>query len=186
METQETRPNNQRTDVPYPNIPPLIDSRATEYHGTGITSTVAIFGHPIHPIIVIFPIAFLSGAMGTDLGYWLTKGEFWAQASMLLIVAGLLTAVGAAVTGMVDFVRIPRARARRAGWVHMVLNVSVLVLTIGNFFIRLNNLEGSILPTGLILSSVVATFLLVSGWYGGELMFRHKVGIVGPGETHVS
>ncbi|MGF1567624.1 MAG: DUF2231 domain-containing protein [Nodosilinea sp.] len=186
METQETRPNSQRNTVPYPNIPPLIDSRATEYHGTGITSTVAIFGHPIHPIIVIFPIAFLSGAAGTDLGYWLTRGEFWAQASIWLIGAGLLTAVGAAVTGMVDFVRIPRARSRRAGWVHIVLNVAVLVLTIGNFFIRLNRLEASILPTGLILSWVVATFLLVSGWYGGELMFRHKVGIVGPGETHVS
>jgi uncharacterized membrane protein len=186
METQETRPNHGSNDVPYPNIPPIIDSRATEYYGTGITSSVAIFGHPIHPIIVIFPIAFLSGVAGTDLGYWLTRGEFWAQASIWLLGVGLLSGVAAAVIGMFDFIRIPRARNRQAGWLHMVLNVAVLVLSIGNFALRLANPETSILPTGLILSWVVATLLLVSGWYGGELMFRHKVGIVGPGETHAS
>ncbi|TVQ07186.1 MAG: DUF2231 domain-containing protein [Leptolyngbya sp. DLM2.Bin27] len=185
METQENRPSYDSNDVPYPNIPPIIDSRATEYYGTGITSSVAIFGHPIHPIIVIFPIAFLSGVAGTDLGYWLTRGEFWAQASIWLLGVGLLSGVAAAVVGMFDFVRIPRARSRQAGWLHMGLNVAVLVLSIGNFALRLANPETSILPTGLILSWVVATLLLVSGWYGGELMFRHKVGIVGPGETHV-
>lgn len=185
METQETQQNRQSSDVPYPSIPPLIDSRATEYHGTGITSSVAILGHPIHPIIVIFPIAFLSGVAGTDLGYWLTKGEFWAQASIWLLGVGLLSGVAAAITGMFDFVRIPRARERQAGWLHMGLNVAVLVLSIGNFALRLANPEASILPTGLILSWVVAVLLLASGWYGGELMFRHKVGIVGPGETHV-
>ncbi len=185
MESQETQQLPQGHDVPYPNIPPIIDSRATEYHGTGITSSVAILGHPIHPILVIFPIAFLSGVAGTDLGYWLTRSEFWAQASTWLLGVGLLSGVAAAVTGMADFVRIPRARSRRAGWLHMGLNVAVLVLSIGNFALRLANPETSIVPTGLILSWVVATLLLASGWYGGELMFRHKVGIVGPGETYV-
>lgn len=185
METRETQQNQQTREVPYPNIPPIIDSRATEYYGTGITSSVHILGHPIHPIIVIFPIGFLSLAAGTDLGYWLTRGEFWAWGSLWLLGLGLLSGIAAAVIGMFDFVRIPRARSRRAGWAHMVLNVAVLVLTIGNLFLRLVNGDSSILPTGLILSWVVAILLLVSGWYGGELMFRHKVGIVGPGESHV-
>ncbi|WP_026073012.1 DUF2231 domain-containing protein [Nodosilinea nodulosa] len=184
METREAQQGHQDMNVPYPNIPPIIDSRPTEYHGTGITSSVAILGHPIHPIIVIFPIAFLSGVAGTDLGYWITKSAFWSQASVWLLGVGLLSGVAAAVIGMFDFIRIPRARSRRAGWAHMVLNVAVLVLTIGNFAIRLASPEFSILPTGLVLSWVVATLLLASGWYGGELMFRHKVGIVGSGETH--
>lgn len=183
METREFE-TGQTSGVPYPNIPPIIDSRETEYHGTGITSSLAIFGHPIHPIIVIFPIAFLSGAAGTDLGYWLTGDVFWARASIWLVGIGLLSGVAAAITGMADFIRIPRARNRRAGWVHMVTNVSVLVLTIINFFLRLGSFTAIIVPVGLIISIVVATLLLVSGWYGGELMFRHKVGIVGPGETH--
>lgn len=172
-------------EVPYPNLPPLIDSRATEYWGTGTTSSIAIFGHPIHPVIVIFPIAFLSGVAGADLGYWLTHDPFWSRAAVWLLGLGILTAVAAAVTGMIDFVKVPRARHRTAGWAHMTLNIAVLLLSLINFGIRFNNPSGAILPFGLILSGTVAVLLLVSGWFGGELTFRHKVGIVGPGETSV-
>lgn len=186
METYDSESNQQTNGVPYPSIPPLIDSRETEYRGTGITSSIAILGHPIHPIIVIFPIAFLSGVAGTDLGYWLTKGEFWAQASLWLLGIGLLSGVAAAIVGMFDFFKIPRVRNRRAGWVHMALNVAVLVLSTGNFVLRFISPIGTILPIGIALSWIVATLLLASGWYGGELMFRHKVGIVGPGESHLS
>jgi uncharacterized membrane protein len=186
METQKQPLDAQPHKVPYPNLPPLIDSRETEYRGTGITSSVNIFGHPIHPIIVMFPIAFLSAAAGTDLGYWLTKSDFWSQVSLWLIGAGLASAGAAAIIGMADFMNIPRVRKRRAGWVHMILNVGVLVLTLANFALRYNSPEGAILPLGIILSWTVATLLLVSGWYGGELMFRHKVGIIGSDETQIS
>jgi uncharacterized membrane protein len=185
MQTSQTQQNSDPSATPYPNIPPLIDSRTTEYHDTGITSSVAIFGHPIHPIVVIFPVAFLSTAAGTDLGYWLTKGDFWVQASTWLLGAGLLSGIAAAVVGMFDFIHIPRVRSRRAGWAHMLLNVGALALTLVNFAIRLIWPVSSILPVGLTISLVVSGLLLVSGWYGGELTFRHKVGIVGPGETHL-
>jgi uncharacterized membrane protein len=176
-------PQTSTNSVPHPNLPPLIDSRQTEYRGTGLTSSVAIFGHPIHPIIVIFPIAFLSGAFGADLGYWLTSDYFWARASVWLLGLGILTAVAAAVTGIMDFINIPRARKRTAGWAHMLLNAGALVLSIINFSLRFNNPQGAILPVGIVLSGIVGGLLLASGWFGGELMFRHKVGIVGSGET---
>lgn len=185
METSQAQPGSNHAGTPYPNVPPLIDSRDTEYRDTGITSSVAILGHPIHPVIVIFPVAFLSAAAGTDLGYWLTKGEFWAQASVWLLGSGLLTAIAAAITGMFDFIRIPRVRNRRAGWAHMWLNVGVLVLTLVNFGLRLIGTNAIILPFGISLSLIVAALLMVSGWYGGELTFRHKVGIIGPGESQI-
>ncbi len=75
METQE------RTHAPYPNIPPAIESDDREYRDSGVTSTVAIAGHPLHPAIVLFPIAFLVGVLGSDIGYWLTTDFFWAKAS---------------------------------------------------------------------------------------------------------
>jgi uncharacterized membrane protein len=175
----QTRSNQ----VPYPNLPPLIDSRATEYRGTGITSSVAIFGHPIHPIIVIFPIAFLSAAAGTDLAYWLTQDFFWARAGIWLLGLGVLAGVAAGVTGMADFINIPRVRKRTAGWAHMALNVGALVLSIVNVVLRFGDPAAPIVPLGLIISVTVSVLLLASGWFGGELMFRHKVGIVGPGET---
>ena len=185
METSQTQPQLEPSGTPYPSVPLLIDSRETEYRGTGITSSIAILGHPIHPIVVTFPIAFLSGVAGTDLAYWLTRGEFWAEASMWLLGVGLLSGILAGIVGMFDFVRIPRVRERRAGWAHMILNVALLVLTVANFSLRFFSSKSAILPTGLVLSLIVATLLLVSGWYGGELTFRHKVGIVGPGETQV-
>jgi uncharacterized membrane protein len=172
---------NRRT--PYPDLPPLIDSRDTEYLGTGVTSSIAIAGHPIHPIIVIFPVAFLSGAAGADLGYWLTHDFFWARAAVWLLGLGLAAGVLAAIVGVFDFLRIPRVRKRRAGWAHMLLNVSALGLTLINFFLRLGNPTAIILPVGLIISLVVAGLLMAGGWYGGELTFRHKVGVIGPGET---
>jgi uncharacterized membrane protein len=180
MTTQERQTNN----VPYPSIPPIIDSRQTEYRGSGITSSVSILGHPIHPIIVIFPVAFLSGVAGTDIAYWLTKDIFWARASVWLLGLGLFTGILAAIIGMIDFFRIPRVQQRTAGWAHMLLNISVLVLSAVNWFVRLWQPVSIIIPLGIILSFVVALLLLVSGWYGGELTFRHKIGVIGSNETH--
>lgn len=181
MDVQDRQ--TQVDSVPYPNLPLLIDSRAAEYRGPGITSSVAILGHPIHPVIVIFPIAFLSAAAGTDLGYLLTQDYFWARAGIWLLGAGVLAGVAAGVTGMLDFVKIPRVRKRRAGWAHMVLNIGALGLSLVNVGLRVGNPAGAIIPQGLILSCTVAVLLMVSGWFGGELTFRHKVGIVGPGDT---
>jgi len=183
METREAR-QTRSNGVPYPNVPPLIDSRETEYRGSGITSTLAIFGHPIHPIIVIFPIGFLSAGALADVGYWLTGDDFWARAAIWLIGGGVLAAIASAITGMFDFIRIPRARKRQAGWIHVALNVGALVLSIINWFLRLGDPADFVLPWGLVISLVVGVLLMASGWFGGELMWRHKVGIVGSDETH--
>ncbi len=175
METTE------RSTTPYPNIPPIIESDDREYRDTGVPSTVAIAGHPLHPLSVIFPIAFLAGALGTDVGYWLTHRPFWAEASLWLIGAGLAGGVVAAIIGMSDFLRIERVRKRTAGWAHMVINITLLVLTVINLFLRLGDFEAAILPWGLVLSTIVGTLTSVSGWYGAELSYRHKIGVIGPG-----
>ena len=173
--------SEQYTQNSYPNIPPIIESLETEYLGNGITSSVAIAGHPIHPIIVVFPVAFLTGAAGADLGYWLTKDFFWARASTWLIGLGLVAGVLAALVGMLDFFKVPRVRKRTAGWAHMIVNIAALVLTAINFWLRLGSPD-AIVPVGAIISLLVATLLGVGGWYGGELSFRHKVGVIGPND----
>lgn len=176
---------NSDSQTPYPNIPLVIDSRDTEYLGNGVTSSVAIAGHPIHPIIVTFPVAFLTGAAGSDIGYWLTQDFFWARASVWLIGLGFAAGILAAIVGMSDFLRVPRVRKRTAGWIHMVINITALLLTGINFWLRLGHPENIIVPIGAIISIVVATLLGVGGWYGGELSFRHKIGVIGPGETNI-
>lgn len=162
-----------------PNLPPLIESYPEEYNDTGIVSTVAIAGHPFHPLLVTFPIAFLVGAAGTDLGYWLTSDLFWARASIWLLGAGFASGIVAAITGLSDFLRIKRVRKRRAGWLHLIGNIAVLTLTLVNWLLRLNAPTIAVSLPELVISLVVATLLGATGWYGAELVYRHKVSVIG-------
>jgi uncharacterized membrane protein len=167
-----------------PNIPPFIESNEHDYNDSGVPSTVAIAGHPLHPLIVTFPIAFLTGAFGADLGYLLTHDLFWARAAIWLIGAGFVAGLAAALSGMLDFLKIDRVKKHSAGWIHMIGNVVALVLTLINWVLRWNNVEGAILPTGLIVSAIVASLLGVTGWYGAELIYRHKVAVIGTSDRH--
>jgi len=167
-----------------PSIPPLIESDETDYQDSGVTSTVAVAGHPLHPLIVLFPIAFLVAAPAADIGYWLTKDLFWARAAYWLIGAGLVSSAPAVLTGLLDFLRIERVRKRKAGWAHMLLNIAAVVLTILNFGVRLGDRAENILFLGLAISAIVATVLGLSGWYGAELIYRHKVAVIGYGDPN--
>ena len=86
----------------------------------GVRSTAAIFGHPIHPMLVVFPIGFLVGALATDLAFWGTSDPFWARASEWLLGAGIVMGALAAVAGLIEFVTISRVRSLAAGWVHFL------------------------------------------------------------------
>jgi uncharacterized membrane protein len=162
-----------------PSIPPVIDSNPSDYQDSGVTSTVAVAGHPFHPLLVTFPIAFLVGAAGTDIGYWLTGDAFWARASIWPIGSGFISGLLAAATGLSDFVRIDRVRKRSAGWLHLFGNVAALLITLVNWVLRFNDPAAAILPVGIVLSVLVSTILGVTGWYGAELAYRHKVGVIG-------
>lgn len=181
METTETTSSGSSASSPFPNIPPVIETDDREYRDTGVPSTVAIAGHPLHPLSVIFPIAFLAAALGSDFGYWLTRDFFWARASIWLIGLGLGGGVIAAAIGLSDFLKIERVRKRNAGWAHLILNVSILVLTLVNFLLRLGDAEARIVPWGLLISLIVGTLTSISGWFGAELSYRHKIGVVGAG-----
>ncbi len=150
-------------------------------HGEGVPSTAAIAGHPLHPMIVPFPIAFLVGALATDLVYafWQSGDSFWARASLWLLGAGLATGVPAAILGLVDFLTIDRARAQRAGWVHFIGNAVVLATAGANLVLRLaTDPLAAVAPWGLALSALAAALLMVTGWMGGELAYRHKIGVL--------
>lgn len=147
----------------------------------GVQSTASIAGHPIHPMLVPFPITLLIGAFVTDFVYAVTGDTLWSAFSYWLIVAGLVMGVAAGIAGAIDFFTIDRTRRHMDGWIHAVGNGLVIVLTFINLLIRWNNplLTGTSLFSGLILSAVVASTLIITGWYGGELSYRYLVGVVG-------
>ena len=140
-------------------------------------STARIMGHPIHPALVPFPIGFLVGAWLSDLAYWKLGDPFWANASFYLLAAALVFAVLAALAGLTDFLGDGRIRALGAAWRHMIGNVTAVLLSAINLVIRLGDHEAAVVPNGLILSTIVALILVYTGWQGGELVFRHRVGV---------
>lgn len=140
-------------------------------------STAVIFDHPIHPMIVPFPIAFLMSALLTDIAYWQTRLELWASISTWLIGLGLVTALFAAIAGFIDFGGSRAIRAIRKSWYHMAANLLAIVLSAANFAVHMREGEMAVLTSGIILSAVVAFLLAFSAWMGGELVFRHGVGV---------
>jgi uncharacterized membrane protein len=142
-----------------------------------IPSKASIGGHPIHPMLIPFPVALLALVPLTDIVFAAGQGTFWAVASYYLIWAGVLTGGLAAAVGLIDFVGIRRVRQRRAGWIHLGSNVMVLGLAVVNGLIRIDDVAAPIAPAGIMLSVITATLLIVSGWYGGELAYRHNIGI---------
>jgi uncharacterized membrane protein len=141
-------------------------------------STAKIAGHPLHPMIVPFPIAFLVGTLATDIAYLRHGNPFWAQASMWLLGAGIAMALLAAVLGFTDFVGNPRVRSIRDAWLHMIGNLLAVTLAVVSFYLRATQgADVAIAPAGVTLSTVVVLVLLFNGWKGWELVYRHHVGI---------
>jgi uncharacterized membrane protein len=151
--------------------------RTTEEHHPpdGIKSTAAIAGHPIHPMLVPFPIASLVGALVTDIVFMITENPFWAEASRWLLLAGLITGALAAIFGLIDFVTIDKIRQHRAAWIHFLGNSLVMILALVNLFMRPEN---TVPTTGLVISVIIALILVVTGWLGGELSYRHRIGVL--------
>ena len=88
-------------------------ARGQEHPLRGLPSTAAVLGHPIHPMLVPFPLAFLVGALATDLAASATRDPFWSRASAWLLGAGAVTGVLAGAVGSIDYLHgPPRARAR--------------------------------------------------------------------------
>lgn len=158
------------------------EETAAGEHYEGVPSRAAILGHPLHPMLIPFPIAFLTALMATDLVWWQSRDAFWARVSAWLLEAGLATGVVAALVGLVDFIGVRRVREHAAGWLHFFSAVLVLGLAAANLVIRAFA-ERGIPRTSVVLSVATAAVLGITGWYGGELSFRHLIGIIGHGEA---
>jgi len=143
----------------------------------GVRSTVAINGHPLHPMVVPFPLASLVGALITDIVYLATTDGFWATASFWLLGFGVVMGLAAGLLGFIDFVTLPQARSR-TGWTHFIGNLLAVAVAAVNAGLRWTDPAAAIGFTGLILSMLVAAILVVTGWAGGELAYRHKIGVI--------
>jgi uncharacterized membrane protein len=145
-------------------------------YGENPHSTAQIGGHPIHPMLIPFPITCLVGAFVTDLLFLNTGDPGFAKASQWLIGFGIGTALLAATFGLIDFMGDDRIRRLGTALQHMIANVAAVVVSIINFAVRLND-HTDVASLGVYLSGVVVLILLYSGWLGGHLVYRHRVAV---------
>jgi uncharacterized membrane protein len=138
-------------------------------------STAKIATHPIHPMLVPFPIVCFILTFVCDILYTQGHTEL-ATASNWLLIIGLVMGALAAVAGLTDFLGDQRLRGLADALKHMLANVTAVVLEIVNLFLRLKD-SASIGSTGVYISLVVVLILLYSGWKGGDLVYRHGVGV---------
>jgi uncharacterized membrane protein len=144
-------------------------------------SAASIAGHPIHAMLVPIPIVCFDGTLVCDVVYWRTATMLWADMSAWLVTIGLIVSVFAATAGLIDFFGEQRIRQLRSAWIHGLGNVAVIILSIFNALVHTRDAYTSVVPAGLTLSALVVVILLVTGWNGWSMVYRHGVG-VRPGE----
>jgi uncharacterized membrane protein len=141
------------------------------------TSTAQIAGHPIHPMLIPFPIAFFVSTFVADLVFWQNRSEAWSNATVWLLGAGLVMAALAAIAGLIDVLGDVQIRNLSDAWLHAGGNVLVVLIELYNWYSRYEQGSAAIIPTGIVLSLVVVLILLFTGWKGWEMVYRHRVGV---------
>ncbi|HEX3235770.1 MAG TPA: DUF2231 domain-containing protein [Gemmatimonadales bacterium] len=140
-------------------------------------SRVKVAGHPVHPMLIVFPLGLLATAVIFDLIALVSHASRWTEVAYYLIGAGVIGGLAAAVPGWIDWFAIPRrTRAKRIGLLHGIGNVLVLVLFATSWLLRRDN--PAVPPTGAIVAGLLGIVLgTVTGWLGGELVGRLGIGV---------
>ncbi|MDJ0278131.1 DUF2231 domain-containing protein [Sphingomonas sp. 2R-10] len=145
-------------------------------------SKVAVAGHPIHAMLVAFPVALTTCTFGADALYWWTGDDFWARAALWASGAGFLFGVLAGIAGTVELLWVPGIRARASSWTHFIIAVMLLSIIGANWGYRLSaGYQEAILPYGILLSLFAVGFTGFTGWHGGKLVFEYHVGVASRG-----
>jgi uncharacterized membrane protein len=141
-------------------------------------SRVKLLGHPIHPMLIVFPLGLLSTAVVFDILYVITANEGLATFSFWAILAGIIGGLVAAIFGTIDWLGLPRdTRARSIGFMHGVGNLVIVGLFILSWLLRLD--DPAYLPSvvPMLIGLVGAAMALVTAWLGGELVYRLRVAV---------
>jgi uncharacterized membrane protein len=140
-------------------------------------SKARFLGHPIHPMLVPFPIGLLATSLIFDIICLSTGAAKWAEIARWLIAAGLIGGVLALIPGLIDFIAIPaKTRAKAIGLLHAAGNATVMALFFTSWMLRTSaSYDAGIAP--VILSALGVCLMLVTGWLGGELVDRLGVGV---------
>jgi len=144
-------------------------------------SKVKLLGHPLHPMLIAFPVAFYTATFIAYVVYALGGSLFAFQLGVVANIAGVVMAVVAAVPGFIDwFFGIPRATmAKTVGLRHLLLNVTALILFLITAIVNGAQWTSTVpdVTLGWILSLIGVGLTVAAGFFGWSLIQDHKVGV---------
>jgi uncharacterized membrane protein len=139
---------------------------------------VKLFGHPVHPMLIVFPLGLFSTAVLFDVLYVVSGNDQFATFSFWAIAAGVVGGLAAAIFGVIDWLALPKeTRAKSVGFMHGVGNVVIVVLFVLSWLLRLDDPAylPSVLP--MVIGLVGAGLALVTAWLGAEMVYRLRVAV---------
>lgn len=142
-----------------------------------VPSAAALGRIPIHAMLVPFPIACFVLTLAVDIAYWRSGNLMWQRFAEWLLFAGLVIGGLAALAGLIDALSRRPLRGSHAVWLHGVGNLVILGLGLVNSLIHARDGWTGVMPWGLALSAITVAVLLVTGWIGLSLVFRHQAGV---------
>ncbi|TMH06244.1 MAG: DUF2231 domain-containing protein [Betaproteobacteria bacterium] len=141
----------------------------------------SIGGHPIHAMLIVFPVGLLIFSLICDLiSLRSADPTTWATVAFYTMVGGFIGALAAAVPGLIDLLSLADKDTKKIAITHMSINLVAVALYAVNIWLRAGSASNT--GTPLLLSVVAVALLAVSGWLGGKMVHEHGVGVdVRPG-----
>lgn len=137
-------------------------------------------GHPLHPMLVHFPVALWTLGFGADVGGLAAGADWWWRISFGCQALGVLTASVAMVAGVLDYAALPRDHAAQdTAVVHMLVMATAWLAYLASLALR--GLPGVAPPPTAAVAAAGVGFaaMVVGGWLGGRLVYRFGVGVDG-------
>ena len=148
-----------------------------------MASPASIGGHPIHPMLIPFPLALWFFSLVADVIYLWRGNPVWRDwIAFYALLGGIIGAALAAVFGIIDWLSIKDREVKRTADWHARLNVIALLVFAASFYLRTaggSQMLGGSYTVAFVLSVLGVILITISGWLGGELVFRHGVAVDG-------
>ncbi|HXS00863.1 MAG TPA: DUF2231 domain-containing protein [Pyrinomonadaceae bacterium] len=150
-----------------------------------MASKASIAGHPVHPMLIPFPLALWVTSFVVDILFYFLRHPTLLVVAKFMIAAGCIGALAAAVPGIIDWLSIKNGDVKKVANWHARLNITALVVFAISLFLRMgsySHLVGRKLTIPFLLSLFGVILIAISGWLGGELVFRYGMGTTPRGE----
>lgn len=146
-----------------------------------MASKASIGGHPVHPMLLPFPLALWTTSFIADVLYFFSRNGSLLLVAKFTLAAGIVGGVLAAIPGIIDWLEIKDKEVKRVADWHARLNIIALLIFAASLYLRMNRggaaLFNHSMKVPFILSFLGVILIAISGWLGGDLAYKHGVGV---------